>query len=320
MSSFESGEAHCGDGEGCAVEACNDGSRASRASRLIQSSLLRFEIVDLARNPASWPRLRLQLLKGFNNMAAFDSALVRKLTRYLPLGREELAVLGQLEAQRRFVAAGTEPGPRAAGRAPRLHPRGGLGLLLQAAARRRAAGDRLPDPRRRHRPAQRPVAHLRPQLRRGHRRHRGRGVGAAAGGGVRAAAPAGRGVPVGSLARRGDGGRASGEYRPAQRPGPHRAFPGRARAAPAARRPGFGHRLRLSLEPVPAGRCRRAHGDPRQPHPAPAARAQAAHLPRRRGDIPRPRRACASSPGTTAAISTRTMARTDAWTDPPTFF
>ena len=41
-------------------------------------------------------------------MAAFDSALVRKLTRYLPLGREELAVLDRLEAQRRSVAAGTE--------------------------------------------------------------------------------------------------------------------------------------------------------------------------------------------------------------------
>ena len=41
------------------------------------------------------------------------------------------------------------------------------------------------------------------------------------------------------------------------------------------------------LEPVPAGGRGRAHRDPRQPYPAPAARAQAAHLPRRRGDVPR---------------------------------
>ena len=56
---------------------------------------------------------------------------------------------------------------------------------------------------------------------------------------VRAAAAAGRGVPVGRLARRGDGGRASGQYRQAQRTGPHRALPGRARAAAAAGRPGL---------------------------------------------------------------------------------
>ena len=37
-----------------------------------------------------------------------DSALVRKLTRYLPLGTAELAVIARLEERRRFVAAGTD--------------------------------------------------------------------------------------------------------------------------------------------------------------------------------------------------------------------
>jgi beta-glucosidase-like glycosyl hydrolase len=41
-------------------------------------------------------------------MVVSDSALVRKLTRYLPLGREELAVLHRQEAQRRSIAAGTD--------------------------------------------------------------------------------------------------------------------------------------------------------------------------------------------------------------------
>ncbi len=37
-----------------------------------------------------------------------DSALVRKLTRYLPLGEMELAVIGRLEERRRVVVAGTD--------------------------------------------------------------------------------------------------------------------------------------------------------------------------------------------------------------------
>ena len=41
-------------------------------------------------------------------MTPHDSALVRKLTHYLPLRGEELALLGELEAQRRSIAAGTE--------------------------------------------------------------------------------------------------------------------------------------------------------------------------------------------------------------------
>jgi hypothetical protein len=41
-------------------------------------------------------------------MAGFESALVRKLTRYLKLGQDELALLDRLEAQRRPVPAGTE--------------------------------------------------------------------------------------------------------------------------------------------------------------------------------------------------------------------
>jgi CRP-like cAMP-binding protein len=41
-------------------------------------------------------------------MAAVESALVRKLTRFIPLGRLELAALAELEARHRTVAAGTE--------------------------------------------------------------------------------------------------------------------------------------------------------------------------------------------------------------------
>ena len=193
-------------------------------------------------------------------------------------------------------------------RAPRLHPRGRLGLLLQAAAGRRAAGDRLPDPGRRHRPAQRPAAYLRPQLCGRHRRHRGRGVGGADHGGLRAGAPARHRLPVGRLARRGDGGRASGQHRPAQRPGPHRAFPGRARPAAAA-------------------------GRAWAPRPASPARSTSTCWPTRSGSPPSTSTAscascasascspfatarwcsttctgCASWPATTAAISTRTTA------------
>ena len=41
-------------------------------------------------------------------MTAVESALVRKLTRFVPLGRGELAALAKLEAWPRPVAAGTE--------------------------------------------------------------------------------------------------------------------------------------------------------------------------------------------------------------------
>ena len=41
-------------------------------------------------------------------MPAFDSALVRKLNRFLPLGRDELAAVAELESKRRPIAAGTE--------------------------------------------------------------------------------------------------------------------------------------------------------------------------------------------------------------------
>ena len=76
--------------------------------------------------------------------------------------------------------------------------------------------------------------------------------------------------------------------RPAQRPGPHRPPPGRARAAPAAGRAGRRGRLRLPLEPVSAGRRAGPDRDPRQPRPAPAARAPPLDLPRRPGRVPRP--------------------------------
>jgi CRP-like cAMP-binding protein len=41
-------------------------------------------------------------------MPAAESALVRKLTRFIPLGRSELIALAELEARPRRVAAGTE--------------------------------------------------------------------------------------------------------------------------------------------------------------------------------------------------------------------
>jgi CRP-like cAMP-binding protein len=41
-------------------------------------------------------------------MPAFDSALVRKLNRFLPLGRDELAAVAELESKRRAIAAGTD--------------------------------------------------------------------------------------------------------------------------------------------------------------------------------------------------------------------
>src|SRR5687768_8663600 len=46
--------------------------------------------------------------KGDHAMAAVESALARKLSRFLPLGSEEAAGLAALEAQRRPIAAGTE--------------------------------------------------------------------------------------------------------------------------------------------------------------------------------------------------------------------
>ena len=41
-------------------------------------------------------------------MPAFDSALARKLNRFLPLGRDELAAVAKLESERRPIAAGTD--------------------------------------------------------------------------------------------------------------------------------------------------------------------------------------------------------------------
>ena len=41
-------------------------------------------------------------------MPVFDSALVRKLNRFLPLGRDELAAVAELESKRRPIAAGTD--------------------------------------------------------------------------------------------------------------------------------------------------------------------------------------------------------------------
>ena len=41
-------------------------------------------------------------------MPGSDSALVRKLTRFLPLDQAELSVIGRLEERRRSITAGTE--------------------------------------------------------------------------------------------------------------------------------------------------------------------------------------------------------------------
>ena len=173
-------------------------------------------------------------------VTAAGSALARKLGRFAPLGRDELAALAALEAERRPVAAGAElVREREAGQRAfilrdgwaccyKLLPDGGrqvidvrlpgdfVGLrsvLLRTADHSAAA---VTDAVVAEVPARRMLETFRalPRL--------------------------GRGDPVGRLARRGGGGRAPGRPRPARRPDPHRALPGRARAAAGAGRPGHG--------------------------------------------------------------------------------
>ena len=163
-------------------------------------------------------------------------------------------------------------------------------MRVQVAARRRPAGDRFLGPGRLHGPAQRAPAHLGPWLRGCDRHRRRRGFGAADDRYLSAGAAIGGGDPVGGLARRGDGGRASGQHRSAQRPGAHGASPARAGAAPAARGARLAKRLRLPAQPVSPGRCAGAHRDPREPHPAPAARAWPRDLPGGSRRVPRSRR------------------------------
>jgi CRP-like cAMP-binding protein len=47
-------------------------------------------------------------VKDFDDMAVFDSALLRKLNCFLPLGRDEIAALARLESRRQPVTAGAE--------------------------------------------------------------------------------------------------------------------------------------------------------------------------------------------------------------------
>ena len=88
--------------------------------------------------------------RGCWKLDVHDSALARKLGKFLSLG---LCRAGSVGAARGEPSSGRRrhrARPRARGRAPCLHPGERLGLLLQAAAGRRAAGDRLPDPGRCH--------------------------------------------------------------------------------------------------------------------------------------------------------------------------
>ena len=238
-------------------------------------------------------------------MASVASALVQKLNRFLPLKPDELASLAELEARRRPIPAHTEiVHERQEGHhafilqegwacAYKLLPDGGrqvidfsvpgdfMGLrsvLLRTSDHGFAAVTDIV------------VAEVSAQQMIDTFQRR---------------AAIGGGDPVGGLARRGDGGRASGQHRSAQRPGAHGASPARAGAAPAARGARLGKRLRLPAQPASSGRCAGAHRDPREPRPAPAARAWPGDLPGgQRGDFTISL-ACATSPNTTAAISTR---------------
>ena len=221
-------------------------------------------------------------------MAAVESALARKLNRFLPLGREELAALAQLEARHRPVAAGTELiHEREAGQRAfilqegwaccyKLLPDGGrqvidfrlpgdfIGLrsvLLRTADHSSAA---VTDVVVAEVPAQRMLASFQELPR----------LGAA----ILWAASRDEAMVVEHLVGIG---RRSALVRTA-----HLLV--ELGLAPAAGGPGRRGRLRLPLEPVRAGRRAGADRDPRQPRPAPAARAQALDLPRRPGGVPRP--------------------------------
>ena len=168
-------------------------------------------------------------------MAAGASALVQKLNRFLPLKPDELASLAGLEARRRPIAAHTEI----------VHERqeGHHAFILQEGWA--CAYKLLPDGGRQVIDFSVPgdFMGLRSVLLRTSdhafaavtRHRRRRSLGAADDRHLSAGAATGGGDPVGGLARRGDGGRASGQHRPAQRPGAHGASPARAGAAPAAR-------------------------------------------------------------------------------------
>ena len=244
-------------------------------------------------------------------MVAFDSALARKLTRYLPLGQDELAVLGRLEAQRRSVAAGHElVHERQVGHhafileegwacSYKLLPDGGrqvidfpipgdvIGLrsvLLRASDHSFAA---VTDVTVAEVSAQKLIAAFERQPR----------LGVA----FLWAASRDEAMVVEHLVNIG---RRSALVRIAH----FLVELGlRLQVAGLGSETGFA----CPLEPVSAGRCGRAHRDPRQPHPAPAARAQAPHVSRlgtwRFTISP----ASASLPTITAAISTRATAETE---------
>ena len=112
-------------------------------------------------------------------MTAVESALARKLNRFMALGRDELAALAALEAPHRPVAAGSELiHERQAGQRAFILQQGwACCYKLLPDGGRQVIDFRLPG--RLHRPAQRAAAHRRPLVRRGHRPRRRRGAGAA---------------------------------------------------------------------------------------------------------------------------------------------
>ena len=241
-------------------------------------------------------------------MAAVESALARKLSRFLPLGSEEAAGLAALEAQRRPVAAGTELiHERQAGQRAfilqqgwaccyKLLPDGGrqvidvripgdfIGLRSILLRTSDHSSDTVTDAVVAEVPAQRMLDTFQALPR----------LGAA----ILWAASRDEAMVVEHLV---GVGRRDALARTAH-------FLVELGLAPAAGGDGHASRLRLPLEPVPAGRRAGAHRHPRQPRPAPAARAGSRDLPRRPGRLPRPPQAAQASPSTTAATSTRPTA------------
>ena len=223
-------------------------------------------------------------------MAAVESALARKLGRFLPLSSEEAAGLAALEVQRRPVAAGTELiHERQAGQRAfilqqgwaccyKLLPDGGRQVIdvrmpgdfigLRSILLRTAdhSSEAVTDVVVAEVPAQRMLATFQELPR----------LGAA----ILWAASRDEAMVVEHLVGVG------------RRDALVRTAHFLVELGLRLRLVGMGTRgrLRLPLEPVPAGRRAGAHRHPRQPRPAPAARAGPGDLPRRPGRLPRPPR------------------------------
>ena len=134
------------------------------------------------------------------------------------------------------VRRGPGPGASGASRPVRLHPRRRLGLLLQAPARGDAPDRRFPDTRRLPGVAERALSHRGSQHRADYERGGVGGAGQRPAGSVRQDPASRHRGSLGSVARRGDGGRAPGRPRASKRARTHGAFPaGAGRSVEAGR-------------------------------------------------------------------------------------